>query len=121
MPKVMLIEDDQTLVGLLKTLLEIEGFSIVVPDLPDVDRVPQLMHREQPDVVLMDVHMRGTNGLDLLRSIRKNSGPIRTRIIMTSGIDLGDQCLSAGADGFMLKPYIPDDLVKMIRDNIQTA
>ncbi len=121
MPKVMLIEDDQTLVGLLKTLLEIEGFCIASPDRPDLDWIPQLIHREQPDVVLMDVHMRSANGLDLLRAIRKDPDPTRARIIMTSGIDLGDQCLAAGADGFMLKPYIPDDLVKMIRDNIQTV
>jgi CheY-like chemotaxis protein len=118
MSKVMLIEDDLTLVGLLKTLLEIEGFTISIADRQDLDRIPQLIHQDQPGVVLMDVHMRVTNGLDILRSIRQDPDLDQVRVIMTSGIDLGDQCLAAGANGFMLKPYIPDDLVEMIRNNI---
>jgi CheY-like chemotaxis protein len=121
MPKVMLIEDDLTLVGLLRTLLEIEGFTISIADRANLNHVPQLIHADQPEVVLMDVHMRGANGLEILRAIRQDTGLNPVRVIMTSGIDLGEQCLAAGADGFVLKPYIPDALVKMIRDNISSV
>jgi two-component system nitrate/nitrite response regulator NarP len=121
MPKVMLIEDDLTLVGLLRTLLEIEGFTISIAERSDLDHIPQLIHADQPEVVLMDVHMRSVNGLEILRAIRQDPGLTRVRVIMTSGIDLGEQCLATGADGFMLKPYFPDALVKMIRENISSV
>ncbi len=118
MPKVMLIEDDQTLVGLLKTLLEIEGFEITIAERTVLDQVPKFILQEQPDAVLMDVHMRGANGLDILRQVRQEADFDRIQMILTSGIDLTDQCMAAGANAFVLKPYIPDDLVATIRKAI---
>jgi CheY-like chemotaxis protein len=37
---------------------------------------------------------------------------------MTSGMDLGDQCLAAGANAFLLKPYTPEQLIAMVRQNL---
>jgi CheY-like chemotaxis protein len=114
----MLIEDDLTLVGLLKTLLEIEGFEIAIAGRTVLDQVPQFIQEQQPDAVLMDVHMRGANGLEILRQVRQDAEFDGVQMILTSGIDLTEQCLAAGANAFVLKPYIPDDLVKTIRTAI---
>ncbi len=121
MPKVMLIEDDHTLVGLLKTLLEIEGFQITIPDHPASMEICSALRQEQPDAVLMDVHMRGANGLDYLRQVRQDKDLDGIPIIMTSGIDLDEQCMAAGAAAFVLKPFIPDHLVSTIRKAISSG
>jgi CheY-like chemotaxis protein len=34
---------------------------------------------------------------------------------MTSGMDMKDQCLNAGANGFIMKPFMPDELIKKLR------
>ena len=73
---------------------------------------------EKPDLVLMDVFLTDTDGKEVLRQLRSSEDIAHVRVIMTSGMDLADQCMEAGADAFLLKPYTPDQLMKMIRENL---
>lgn len=117
MPKVLLIEDDQTMLSLLSTLLQLEGFQVTkVVDDTIVD-IYQRIQNEQPDAVLLDVNLRNVNGLDLLKEVRANPAMNHIRFLMSSGIDYKEQCLNNGADGFILKPYMPDELITLIRNN----
>jgi DNA-binding response OmpR family regulator len=114
--KVMLIEDDNTMLTLLGTLLRFEGFEIAQLDNDDhPDDILQAMRLEQPDAVLLDVHLRQFNGFDLLHRIRQEVDMRNTRVIMSSGMDFSTRCLKEGADGFLLKPYMPEDLIDEIR------
>ena len=113
MAKVLLAEDDPTMISLLKTLLKMEGFEVVTLDV-DGD-VPALVQREMPDAVLMDVHLGGQNGLQILESIRKNRDLAGVRVVMTSGLNMKDECLSRGASAFLLKPFMPDDLISVLK------
>jgi DNA-binding response OmpR family regulator len=112
MYKVMVIEDDVTMLSLLKTLLEIEGFQVIQYSFEDGPLAPIL--REKPDIIILDVHLRSLSGLELLRSIRSTADIRDTRVIMSSGKDVRADCISAGADDFLLKPFMPDDLIKSI-------
>ena len=58
MAKILLAEDDPTMVSLLGTLLKMEGFEVQAIDI-DAD-VPAIVQRERPDALLMDVHLGGT-------------------------------------------------------------
>ncbi|HUI88930.1 MAG TPA: response regulator [Anaerolineales bacterium] len=111
--KVMVAEDDLTMVNLLKTLLKMEGFDVVALN-PDDDIVKAVSDR-CPDVLLMDVHLSRQNGLEILDSIQKSVMQCDTRVIMTSGLNVKDECLAHGADGFILKPFMPDDLISMLK------
>jgi two-component system nitrate/nitrite response regulator NarP len=113
--KVMLVEDDPTMRSLLKTLLEIEGFQITVHPGTTADQIVSAVQTGNPDVLLMDVNLRGFSGLDVLKRIRENPVNTGLRILMTSGMDVKDQCLDLGANGFLMKPYMPDDLINWIR------
>lgn len=116
--KILLAEDDLTMRGLLKTLLEIEGFDVLLSDASG-DNIPELIKTTQPNFLLLDYHLRGVSGLDILRSIQNIAQlPI---ILMTSGEDRRDQCLEAGADGFILKPYMPDELINWLRERKGSA
>jgi CheY-like chemotaxis protein len=121
MHTVMLAEDDQTMVNLLKTLLEIEGFLVKIYGGKTHPDLIQLLEMDKPDVLLMDVHLDTLNGIDALRVLRQRPGLNSLKVIMTSGSDVKDQCLKEGANGFLMKPYMPNLLIKMIDDQLSNA
>lgn len=116
MSKIMLAEDDVTMLSLLKTLLKMEGFETVALD--ERENVLDAIYRERPDIVLLDVHLVQGNGLDLLREIRLDSSLREMVIIMQSGMNLASECKQAGANDFLLKPYMPDTLISAIRNGL---
>jgi DNA-binding response OmpR family regulator len=117
MAKVLIVDDDHTMVSLLATLLELDGFE-AVPTTQASD-LEQNLRKDQPDLLIMDVFMASGDGIELLRKVRSTSEFSNLPVIMTSGMDVEDQCIEAGANGFMLKPYSPSDLLDMIRENLQ--
>ncbi len=119
MQKVMLIEDDQTMVSLLTTLLNLEGYLVKAPINYDLDGYLSAILQERPQIALVDVNLRTGSGLDLLREIRQKPEINETRILMASGFDLQDECIKAGADGYIQKPFMPEELIRLIRVTIQ--
>jgi DNA-binding response OmpR family regulator len=113
MTKVLLAEDDPTMLALLKTLLSMEGFQVAA--LEAEEDILSAMQREQPDVLLLDVHLSKQNGLEVLKKIRQDITLKKAPVVMTSGTDLTDECMNCGANDFLLKPYMPDDLVSMLK------
>jgi len=112
--KVFIIDDDPTMVTLLHTLLELEGYQVTTTE--DWDDIAGAALKANPDVVLMDYFLPGTDGSKVLLGLRSTPGYEHLSIIMTSGMDREDECLEAGADAFLLKPYSPDHLLETIRD-----
>lgn len=117
MRKLMLIEDDETMLSLLRTLLQFEGFEVVVlNNEKNLDEIIRTIRREKPEVILLDVYLRHHNGFDLIDKIRQDPQLKDTRVLMSSGTDFRMQCIRRGADGFLLKPYMPDELINMIKE-----
>ena len=117
--KILLIEDDHTMLALLSTLLRFEGYEITQLDRDDeISEVLTLIRQEEPALVLLDVHLRHINGLDLLNQMRAENDLAGLRVIMSSGMDLSEQCKQAGANAFILKPYMPDELIRRIRETL---
>lgn len=119
MPKVLLAEDDFTMVSLLKTLLKMEGFGVIALDADD--DIPGAVRREKPDVLLMDVHLFRQDGLEILDTIRGDPQISRLNVVMTSGMNLRDECLRRGATEFLLKPFMPQDLVATLKRVIKLS
>lgn len=115
MTKICLFEDDDTMRSLLTTLLELEGFTVIAAD-PENESI-NILIREKPNILLLDVHLKYSDGITILKNIRQTEEIKSTVILMTSGMDLNDTCMKNGADGFLLKPYMPDDLINWIRNN----
>jgi DNA-binding response OmpR family regulator len=118
MLKVMLIEDDPTMVSLLAMVLNLEGYTVKTPANQHMDYLLSDIVKERPQLALVDVNLQLGSGLDLVRDIRQEPELIDTRILMYSGLNLRDECIQAGADGFIQKPFMPDDLIKLIHANI---
>jgi DNA-binding response OmpR family regulator len=113
MQKILLLDDNATMQSLLKTLLELEGFQVFLPSGFTEKAIFDTLSISQPDVLLMDVLLNGLNGLDL---VKKMPADRPYRILMTSGMDVENECFNCGADGFLLKPFFPGDLIRRIRD-----
>jgi CheY-like chemotaxis protein len=112
---ILVIDDDPTGTQLLLTLLGLEGYHGCklenwADPLSDIERLC-------PDLVLMDVRLSTIDGLQLLRQIRAHPEPrvAGTPVLMMSAEDLREQCQSAGADGFVEKPFELDTLVGAIQ------
>jgi DNA-binding response OmpR family regulator len=114
MVKVLLADDDYTMVSLLKTLLGMEGYQVATLLDKNGDLLDIIRH-ENPKILLLDVFLGDRNGLDIVRQIRQAPDLNGLKIVMASGIDKTEECLEAGADAFLLKPYMPDELFKILR------
>lgn len=119
MTKIFLAEDDQTMVTLLNTLLKLEGFEVVSIDVAKEDLLP-FLRKDVPQVLLLDVNLPRQNGMEIVREMRKDDLFKDTRVVMASGMSLKEQCLASGADAFLLKPYMPNDLIQILRKYSQS-
>jgi CheY-like chemotaxis protein len=114
--KILLAEDDVTMVSLLKTLLKMEGFEVVAVHADG--NVAEEVKKEKPIVLLLDFHLGAQNGLDVLDEIRNQEETRDVRVIMSSGASVKEECMNRGANGFLLKPYMPDDLINLLKQTI---
>lgn len=111
----MLVEDDASMRAVLRTLLEIEGYEVaLIPDRIALDGILQAIREAKPSVILLDVHLRDVSGFDVLQQLRAEPEIQTARVIMSSGMDVRDRCLAAGADDFLMKPYMPDELLNKL-------
>ena len=117
--KVLLAEDDITMVSLLKTLLKMDGFEVVALQ-ADAD-VPAAVRLERPDVLLLDVHLSRQSGLEILEELRGSADTKDVRVVMSSGASVKEECMRRGANGFLLKPFMPDDLISILKQTIRSA
>jgi DNA-binding NarL/FixJ family response regulator len=113
----VLIADDQALVrGGFRMILDAKGDIDVVGEAGDGEEAVALAARERPDVVLMDVRMPATDGIEATRRIVASGSAARIIVLTTYDADeyvFG--ALRAGASGFMLKDVRPPELVEAIR------
>jgi DNA-binding response OmpR family regulator len=120
--KILLVEDDPTMLELLSTLFMLEGFEVAT--MLGEEAILESVVRNSPDVILMDVHLRlgggkEVSGFDLLKLIRSEETTRDKKIIMYSGMDFRIKSREEGADGFILKPFMPDELMKIIKELVE--
>jgi len=113
MARIVLAENDRTMVRLLDTLLTMDGHEVTAVDDPlDLAATLEAM---SPDALLLDMVLGEQSGLELLQEIRRNEGAGRLYVVMMSGLSVKEECLSSGADDFLQKPFMPDELLGMLR------
>ncbi len=112
MRTVLVVDDDQVFSRLLRTILELEGYQVAAVTCRE-DVVPAV-HQARPALVLMDVHVSRGDTLGVLRELRADETLKTMPVVMTSGMDRSDECLAAGADAFLLKPFRPSEALTVI-------
>ncbi|MGW3123603.1 response regulator [Streptomyces sp. NPDC001107] len=117
-PPRVVIADDQALVRTgFGLILAADGIDVVA-EASDGDEAIEAVHRTRPDLVLMDVRMPGTDGLEATRRILSGLVPDPPRVLILTTFDLDRYvyaALTAGASGFLLKDVTPEHLVAAVR------
>jgi two-component system response regulator MtrA len=117
-PRVLVVDDDPALAEMLGIVLRGEGFEPAF--VSDGDAALGAFRREKPDVVLLDLMLPGTDGIEVCRQIRAESGvPI---VMLTAKGDTIDIVLGleSGADDYVVKPFKPKELVARVRARLRT-
>jgi len=113
--RLMLADDNAPVRRSLKSLLEREGFKVIV-EAADGEQAVSLAYKHQPDVVLLDLSMPRLNGIEAARRINKSIPAARTIILTVHGEHhYVLQALEAGVRGYILKGRAVEDLAKGIR------
>lgn len=119
MPRVMIVDDDETMQSLLRTLLQIEGYEVI--EAPSFDQIIATARSQKPDAVLMDCILPDVDGIELLRQMKADEALEETVFVMTSGLDYEESSMARGANAFLQKPYPPEQLIEMLQREIGKA
>jgi two-component system response regulator MtrA len=114
---VLVVDDDPALAEMLGIVLRNEGFEPSF--VGDGDAALAAFRATKPDIVLLDLMLPGTDGVDVCRAIRAESGtPI---VMLTARSDTVDVVigLECGADDYVVKPFKPKELVARIRARLR--
>jgi len=117
--RILVVDDDPALAEMLTIVLRGEGFDTAV--VRDGAKALEVFRDTHPDLVLLDLMLPGTSGLDVCKEIRAESGtPI---IMLTAKTDTVDVVLGleAGADDYVMKPFKPKELTARIRARLRQA
>jgi len=112
MPRILVADDEIVMLGLLKTLMELEGNEVVTVTSPE-DIVPAAQAQEMA-LILMDYHLAGGNSMDALRTLKSDPTLKAIPVLVASGMDRELECKALGAEDFILKPFRPNELLERI-------
>src|SRR6266581_269839 len=116
MKKILLIEDDTDLFALLKYNLEKEGFSL--SGLQTGKGAIDLCRQQRPDLILLDIMLPDSDGLDICKGIRKDPDLAATPVIfLTARASETDRIvgLEIGANDYVVKPFFVRELIARIK------
>jgi DNA-binding NarL/FixJ family response regulator len=113
----VLLADDQPLLRRgFRMIIEAEENLIVTGEAGDGEEAVRSARQRPPDVVLMDIRMPGTDGIEATRRITAGNPAVRVLVLTTFDLDeYAFGALRAGASGFLLKDVRPAELVSAIR------
>ena len=104
----MIVDDDTVTVSLLETLLELDGFTVLIAR-RGADVLPK-MAEDKPDIMMIDYHLTDTEGVEVIKDVRAHADFKDIPIVMASGMDMSHEAMEAGANEFLIKPFEPSDL-----------
>jgi len=115
--RIAIVDDDITTRSLIKMLLEMEGYE--ADNLStDIDDIIVSLKKNKFHALFIDVHLHSQSGLEIVKKLRSLKKFANLRILMISGMDVGEKCMAVGADGFLLKPFMPNELVDWLKTNL---
>ena len=111
--KILVIDDEREIVKLVRAYLEQAGFRVVTAS--DGQEGLTVFRHEKPDLVVLDLSLPRIDGLDVCRTIRRESNtPV---IMLTARVEEQDRLigLELGADDYIVKPFSPREVVARVR------
>jgi two-component system, NtrC family, response regulator AtoC len=114
MRRVLVVDDEENIRLVLRTLLKKHGYDVEVADSGEVALAA--LEAFDPDVILTDVRMPRMGGLDLLGALKAKQHPATVIVMSAYGnVDLAIEAMKAGAYDYVSKPFKPDEIVLALR------
>lgn len=111
--QILVVDDEAKIVQLAKDYLKNSGFRVLTAG--DGSTALAIARQEKPDMIVLDLNLPGMDGLDVCRTLRRESDvPI---IMLTARVEETDRLigLELGADDYITKPFSPRELVARVR------
>lgn len=111
--QILVIDDDPDIGKMLQMLLEYKGYGVTLIQVPQ--EAKEIPYNSKIDLIIMDMLLSGTNGVDLCEGFKKDIRLSHIPILMMSAHpDAKKACMEAGADGFIAKPFDLNDILLKI-------
>lgn len=116
--KIMIVDDEPYNVLVVRKFLQQGGYSQFISS-TDSNKILDLLHRELPDVLLLDVMMPQVSGLDILRAMKMDSALAKIPVVVLTTspeASIKTQALELGVSDFLSKPVDPSELMLRVRN-----
>jgi excisionase family DNA binding protein len=120
-PVVLIVDDDERMREYVRVNLEMEGYT--VREAGDGEEGLRVLDETTPDLVLLDVMMPGVDGWEVLRRVQERHGVGTIPVIMFSGKveePAAEEAAKRGAQGFIGKPFNPQELIDQTKQLLPT-
>ncbi len=108
--KILLIDDDTSLLVTLRDFLSFEGYEVVTAD--SGEQGLERLKDYEPDLVIVDMSMPGMGGIGFLKAISEPSGGMKYSVlVLTARANMAEFFANVDVDGFVAKPCNPEDLL----------
>ena len=117
--EVLIVDDEVSVTELFSMMLEMEGYGVQV--VHNVKDAIQVLEKDSPDLILLDIMMPIASGLELCRHVRRTPTLASIPIIILSAksqLEEVQEGLEAGANLYLLKPVSKNELVQAVRKTI---
>ena len=117
--QVLIVDDEVSVTELFSMMLEMEGYGVQV--VHNVKDAIQVLEKDSPDLILLDIMMPVASGLELCRHVRGTPALASIPIIILSAksqLEEVQEGLEAGANLYLLKPVSKKELVEAVRKTI---
>ncbi|MBN2184787.1 MAG: response regulator [Candidatus Krumholzibacteriota bacterium] len=118
--KILVADDEEHIRRILQFQLEKYGFEVRTAENGEI--ALEMVHRERPDLLILDLMMPKVDGFEVCRKLRSNFQTAQIPIIMlTAKSDLSDKIkgLSDGANDYLIKPYSNEELILRVRNVLE--
>jgi len=115
-PRILVVDDQPSVAGLMSQLLAIRGYDVITAS--SAEQAEAEVRRHAPDLILSDVMMPGKSGYELCRILKENPSTRLIPFVLITGLsDSNDKVrgIEAGADDFLNKPVLAEELIARVK------
>ncbi len=115
-PRILVVDDQPSIAGLMSQLLSARGYDVVTA--ANAEQAEAEVRRRTPDLILSDVMMPGKSGYEFCRGLKDNPATRLIPFVLITGLsDSGDKVrgIEAGADDFLNKPVLAEELIARVK------